>query len=106
MFSLISRLWSDDAGFIVSAELVLVATIVVIGMITGLVAIRKDVTSELTEVGQALAAIDQGYNYSGLSNCHSQTKGSSVTDTYSSNQSAKDTVVNNNINVDPCTRAN
>src|SRR6516225_5788669 len=104
--NLISRLWNDDNGFIVSAELVLVATIVVIGMITGLVAIRKDVTSELTEVGQAIAAIDQSYSYSGLSNCHSSTAGAAASDTYNSNSSGKTAPVASNINVDPCSRTN
>ena len=102
--NLISRLWNDDNGFIVSAELVLVATIVVIGMITGLAAIRKDVTSELTEVGQAIAAIDQSYSYSGLSNCHSSTAGAAVTDTYKSNQSGVFSPTAVSINVDPCNR--
>lgn len=106
MKNIVSRLWNDDNGFIVSAELVLVATIVVIGMITGLVAIRKDVTSELTEVGQALAAIDQGYGYSGLANCHSFTMGGGVVDSYQSNQSTVFAGTSTNINVNPCTRAN
>lgn len=104
--NLISRLWSDDAGFIVSAELVLVATIVVIGMITGLVAIRKDVTSELTEVGQSIAAVDQSWAYSSLSNCHSTTAGGGTTDSYQSNQSSFGAGAALNINVNPCTRAN
>jgi hypothetical protein len=104
--NLISRLWNDDNGFIVSAELVLVATIVVIGMITGLAAIRKDVTSELTEVGQAIAAIDQSYSYTGLTNCHSFTAGSSASDTYNSNASGTVAPGNANINVNPCSRTN
>ncbi|HZZ81916.1 MAG TPA: hypothetical protein VFE62_25680 [Gemmataceae bacterium] len=106
MQSLITRLWNDDNGFIVSAELVLVATIVVIGMITGLVAIRNDVTSELTEVGQAISAIDQSYSYSTLSNCSSSTAGSNVTDTYNSINSSSSNATQNNINVQPCSRAN
>ena len=30
------KLWNDEAGFVVSAELVLIATILVLGMIVGL----------------------------------------------------------------------
>ena len=36
----LTQLWRDDLGFIISAELVLVATILVIGMIVGLVSLR------------------------------------------------------------------
>ena len=37
------KLWKDEAGFIVSAELVLVATMLVIGMIVGLTVVRNQV---------------------------------------------------------------
>lgn len=33
---MLHRLWNDEDGFVISAELVLVATIVVIGLILGL----------------------------------------------------------------------
>jgi len=59
----LQKLWSDEAGFIVSAELVLVATIVVIGMIVGLVTIRNQVVQELVDVGQAFGAMCQSYAY-------------------------------------------
>ncbi|HBN79405.1 MAG TPA: branched-chain amino acid aminotransferase, partial [Planctomycetaceae bacterium] len=36
MTQLINNLYNDEAGFIVSAELVLVATIAVLGMVVGL----------------------------------------------------------------------
>ena len=45
---MMSKLWKDEAGFLVSAELIFVATILVIGLVTGLVAVRNAVTSELT----------------------------------------------------------
>ena len=78
---MMSKLWKDEAGFLVSAELIFVATILVIGLVTGLVAVRNAVTSELTEVGLAIASVDQGYSYNGLSYCGSQSNGSAATDT-------------------------
>jgi len=60
------RLWSDDAGFIVSAELVLVATILVIGMIVGLVMVRNQVVQELVDVSQALGNLNQTYAFGGI----------------------------------------
>ena len=64
---LLQRLWSDEAGFIISSELVLVATILVIGMIVGLVSLRNQVVQELVDVGQAIGMVSQGYEYTGVS---------------------------------------
>ena len=63
---MIRRLWKDEAGFIVSAELVLVATILVIGMIVGLVCIRNQVVQELVDVGEAVGALSQTYAFGGI----------------------------------------
>lgn len=58
--------WNDDRGFIVSAELVLIATILVIGMIVGLSEVQHAVVQELNDVGDAIGAVNQGYFYSGF----------------------------------------
>jgi hypothetical protein len=63
---LLRKLWNDEAGFIISAELVLVATIVVIAMVVGLVCIRNQVVQELIDVGQAIANVSQTYAYGGI----------------------------------------
>ena len=60
------KLWSDDAGFIVSAELVLVATILVIGMIVGLTSLRNQVVQELVDCGQAIGSMSQSYTLAGV----------------------------------------
>ena len=56
---MMKNLWNDEAGFIVSAELVLVATILVIGMITGLTSVRDAVITELADVGGAIGAVNR-----------------------------------------------
>jgi hypothetical protein len=63
---MLRRLWNDEAGFIISAELVLVATIVVIGMIVGLVVVRNQVVQELVDVGQAIGQLSQSYAFGGV----------------------------------------
>ena len=63
---LLRKLWNDEAGFIISAELVLVATIVVIAMIVGLVCVRNQVVQELIDVGLAIGNINQSYAYGGI----------------------------------------
>jgi hypothetical protein len=63
---MIRKLWNDEAGFIVSAELVLVATILVIGMIVGLVSVRNQVVQELVDIGQAIGNLSQSYAFGGI----------------------------------------
>ena len=55
-----------EAGFIVSAELVLIATILVIGLIVGMVAIRDQVTAEMKDVAEAIGSLDQSYTFQGI----------------------------------------
>ncbi|MEZ6067397.1 MAG: branched-chain amino acid aminotransferase [Planctomycetaceae bacterium] len=61
MTTLINKLYNDDAGFIVSAELVLVATIAVLGLIVGLAEVAWNVNNELEDVGSAFTCVDQSY---------------------------------------------
>jgi Flp pilus assembly pilin Flp len=70
---LLRKLWKDEAGFIVSAELVLVATMLVIGMIVGLTVVRNQVVQELGDLGAALGMISQGYEYTGVSKADATT---------------------------------
>jgi Flp pilus assembly pilin Flp len=60
------RLWRDEAGFIISSELVLVATILVIGMIVGLTELRNQVVEELVDVSQAIGSLSQTYAYTAV----------------------------------------
>ena len=55
-----------QAGFIVSAELVLIATILVIGLIVGMVAIRDALTAEMGDVAESIGALDQSYFFEGI----------------------------------------
>ena len=66
MLHLAKDLWTDQSGFVVSAELVLISTVGVIGIGTGLVCLRDAVNSELSEVGCAITALDQSYCYTGF----------------------------------------
>ncbi len=68
---LLARLWADEAGFIISAELCLVATIVVIGLIVGLVTVRNQVVQVLIAVGEAIGCINTSYAFCGLMSPHS-----------------------------------
>jgi hypothetical protein len=54
-----------QGGFIVSVELLFIVTILVIGLLVGWVAVRDAVVAELSDVAEAVGALDQGYSYSG-----------------------------------------
>jgi hypothetical protein len=86
---LVSKMFHDEGGFIVSAELVLVATIVVIGMIVGLSEIQHAVVSELNDVADAIGSMNQSFCVSGFSKrdwggcmVHARTYGSAFFDTF------------------------
>ena len=80
MRQLMQRLWFDDCGALIATEWVFVATILVLGIITGLVAVRQAVISELTEFANAVMALSQSYSFSGQQNCESSTAGSQAID--------------------------
>jgi len=72
---LVKRLWNDEAGFIVSAELILIATIVVIGLLVGLAAVRDGIVSELSDVAGALQDVNQSYSIDGVVGHNANTAG-------------------------------
>ena len=77
----LQALWNDESGAIVSTEIVLVITILGIGMVVGLAAVRNSVTTELADVAQAVANVNQSYSYSGQTGHSATTAGSQFNDT-------------------------
>ena len=77
---LLRQIWKDEAGFVVSTELVLVATILVIGMVVGLATVRDAVVQELGDVALAIGSINQSFSYSGVTGCNSGSAGSDFAD--------------------------
>ncbi|WP_240928261.1 hypothetical protein [Thalassoroseus pseudoceratinae] len=76
----LAQLWNDEAGFIVSSELVLIATIVVIGLIAGLTAVRDAVVGELADVGAAVGDVNQSFSFGAITGHCSSTAGSIFSD--------------------------
>jgi Flp pilus assembly pilin Flp len=62
---LFRRLWDDDAGALLAVEWVVIATILVLGLIPGLIAVRQGVLSELVEFANAALGLNQSYSFSG-----------------------------------------
>lgn len=64
--SLVTRLMNDEAGVVVSAELVLVLTITVLAVIVGLSEVAVAVNTELNDVSNAFGSISQSYAFTGF----------------------------------------
>lgn len=58
----------SQRGFIVTIELLLLATILVIGLIVGMVSLRDSVLAELSDVSEAIGALNQSYDILGVNN--------------------------------------
>ena len=64
--SVVKRLWSEDAGFIISTEAIIILTMLICAAIVGWQSIREAVVAELADIGDAIAALDQSYSFSGF----------------------------------------
>lgn len=70
------QFWNDESGFVVSTELVLIATVLVLGMVVGLTTLRDQVIAELADVAAAFSNSNQSYSFSGITGHSSSTAGS------------------------------
>ena len=80
MTNLAISLLNDEAGFIVSAELILIATILVIGLVVGLSEVAYSVNGELNDVGAAIGSINQSYTFAGFHGTKGKLVGSKFRD--------------------------
>jgi hypothetical protein len=80
MPTIIAQLLNDEAGFIVSAELVLVATIGVLALTVGLSEVAFNINQELEDVGSAIGNINQSFSYNGTAGSKGQSSGSKYAD--------------------------
>uniref|UniRef100_A0A7C2NYP8 Branched-chain amino acid aminotransferase n=1 Tax=Schlesneria paludicola TaxID=360056 RepID=A0A7C2NYP8_9PLAN len=77
----LAKLYRDEAGYIVSAELVLVATIAVLALVVGLSEVAHAVNDELEDVASAFGNLSQTYQVYGTSGHKGNVNGSSFYDT-------------------------
>ena len=75
------RLWNDENGFVISSELVLVGTLLVLGMIVGLTELRNQVVQELADLAVAIGRVNQTYFYTAVAGHTAATAGSEFQDT-------------------------
>jgi len=84
---MLKKLWNDEAGLIISAELALVLTIGVLAMVVGLSEVAVAVNTELNDISNAIGSLNQSYAYTGFcahgnGKLKSQTAGSAFHDAF------------------------
>ncbi len=70
------QLWRDESGAILTAETVMIGSIVVLGSMVGLNAAASAVNDEMVEMASAIRSLDQSYAFTGQSSCRAWTAGS------------------------------
>jgi len=61
--------WNDESGLIISAELVLVLTICVLGVIVGLSSVAVAINTELLDTAHAIGSLNQSFAVPGFVGC-------------------------------------
>lgn len=56
----------DETGFIVSAELILILTLFICAAAVGFGVVKDAIATELNDISDAIGAVDQSYNVSGI----------------------------------------
>ncbi len=77
MLNNLQALWNDERGFIISMELILVATILVLGLMVGMSCLANAVVAEYQDLGWAVRSLNQSYYFGGFRGCKAWVPGSS-----------------------------
>ena len=73
---LLSSFWNDQSGAIVSAELIAVSTVGVLGSTVGLNMLATSVNGEFKEMSHAVRSLNQSYSVAGHQSCRAWSAGS------------------------------
>jgi Flp pilus assembly pilin Flp len=65
MLNVMRKLWKNEGGFVISVELILIVTILVIGLVSGWTMLRDAVLGELHDTAKAIGNVDQSFAVSG-----------------------------------------
>jgi Flp pilus assembly pilin Flp len=74
------QLWQDDQGAVLATEYLFLVTILILGLVVGLSNLRTAINAELTELGNAILALNLSFSFSGLTGCCSSVAGSQAID--------------------------
>jgi len=62
---MLTRFLNDETGAVVSAELILIVTIIFCGVAVGMSTVASAVATELNDVAEMIGSVDQSYAVSG-----------------------------------------
>jgi hypothetical protein len=62
---LFAQMWADDCGAMLSVELVVFLTILVIGLVPGYIALRQGSLTKLLDLANSVMALNTSYSFSG-----------------------------------------
>lgn len=65
---MLRKLFNDEAGFVLSAELAIIATLTIAAAAVGAAAIRDSISQELDDVADSIGSLDQSWNIRSFSN--------------------------------------
>ncbi|MEI8379800.1 MAG: hypothetical protein WCJ09_06705 [Planctomycetota bacterium] len=66
---MLKTFWNDESGVIISAELVLILTITVLGIVVGLSSVVVAVNEELQDTAHAIGVLNQSFGFTGFAGC-------------------------------------
>ncbi len=64
---MLRKLFNDEAGFVVSAELVLIVTLIFTAVAVGMAVARDALVGEFNDISEMIGTVDQTYNVQGQS---------------------------------------
>jgi len=80
MRNLLSKLWKDDAGFLISTEMLFIAVLLILGLIAGWAAVRAAIVTEYVELAGAIIALNESYTWPSISVISGGNAGSTAID--------------------------
>jgi hypothetical protein len=63
---IIRRLWTEEDGYILSTELVLVGSLLVVGVIGGMTTMRDSLVGEMSDLSSSVSSLDQSFSVVGI----------------------------------------
>ncbi len=76
----LQRLWLEDGGFVISTEAIVILTMLICATVVGWQAVRVAVVEELSDIADAIAALDQSYSFAGFQGHAASCSGSFYSD--------------------------
>jgi hypothetical protein len=68
---MMKKLWMDEGGAVLSAELILVMTLLLAATAVGISTLRNALVTELADVAAAIGSLNQSYTVGGITGHHS-----------------------------------